>query len=144
MENVYTKLSGAAIATAIAILSGIGIGSGGLLVIWLTLIGGLDAQSARGLNLLFFVFSASSALIIHARKGRVKPTLALFLALFSCLGTIIGTYIGMSIDAYWLKKIFGAMLTFSGVYAILGMLGDKLRGANKRVRPMKNKDIYIK
>ena len=54
MENVQGKIFGAAIATLIAILSGLGVGSGGLLVIWLTLALGVDAQMARGLNLLFF------------------------------------------------------------------------------------------
>jgi uncharacterized membrane protein YfcA len=140
MENVQGKIFGAAIATLIAILSGLGVGSGGLLVIWLTLALGVDAQMARGLNLLFFVFSAGTALIVHAIKGRIKPTLALFLSLFACLGTLAGTYIGLRVDAYWLKKIFGVMLTVSGSYALLGMLGGRKRAAV----PVKNKDIYIK
>lgn len=144
MENAYAKLSGAAIATIIAILSGLGVGSGGLLVIWLTMIGGIDAQRARGLNLLFFVFSASAALIVHAVKGRVKPMLALILSLFACLGTLIGTYIGVRIDPYWLKKIFGGMLSLSGAYALFKMLGEKLTGRKKRPQPVKSKDIYIK
>ena len=144
MENAYTKLSGAAIAAIIATLSGLGVGSGGLLVIWLTMIGGIDSERARGLNLLFFVFSASAALIVHAVKGRVKPTLALILSLFACLGTLIGTHIGVRIDPYWLKKIFGGMLSLSGAYALLKTLVGKLHGHKKRVEPLKSKDIYIK
>ena len=46
------------VAFFIAILSGLGVGSGGLLVIWLTMVEGMDAIGARGLNLLFFVFTA--------------------------------------------------------------------------------------
>ena len=125
MENVQENLFSAIVATIIAILSGLGVGSGGLLVIWLTMIGGVDPQLARGLNLLFFIFSAGAALIVHAVKGRIKPTLALFLSLFACLGTFVGTYLGLRVDAYWLKKIFGGMLTLSGTYALVGMIQGK-------------------
>ena len=140
MDNAQEKIYGAAIATLIAIPSGLGVGSGGLLVIWLTMILGVDAQSARGLNLLFFIFSASAALVVHALKGRIKSGLVLSLSLFACLGTLLGTHVGMHVDAYWLKKIFGGMLTLSGTYALLGML--KVR--KKAVLPAKNNDIYIK
>ena len=144
MEDFYGKISGAATATLIAILSGLGVGSGGLLVIWLTMIGGIDPQSARGLNLLFFVFSASAALAVHALRGRVKSALALTLSLFACLGTLAGTYIGVRVDAYWLKKIFGGMLVVSGSYVLIGMLGGAVKG-KKGARPMKKSgNIYIK
>lgn len=38
----------------IAILTGLGVGSGGLLVIYLTLVSGIDQPVAQGINLLFF------------------------------------------------------------------------------------------
>ena len=141
MSNAYSKLFGAAIATLIAILSGLGVGSGGLLVIWLTMIGGIDAERARGLNLLFFVFSAGAALIVHSIRGRVKPALALITSLFACIGALVGSYIGMRINAYLLKKIFGGMLTLSGSYYLIGMLVKGRKKTNKRA---KNNGIYIK
>ncbi len=122
MDKFFSKLSGAAMAAVIAVLSGLGVGSGGLLVIWLTMIDGIDAQSARGLNLLFFVFSASAALLIHLLRGRVKLLLAAILSLFACLGTLVGAYVGVRVDAYWLKKIFGGMLVISGSYVLIGIL----------------------
>ena len=104
----------------IAILSGLGIGSGGLLVIWLTLVEGIDTETARGLNLLFFLFSASAALVVHLLTKRIKPTLVIFLASLSCLGTLLGVYIGKFIDPLWLKRIFGGMLVISGTCTLLG------------------------
>ncbi len=120
MDKLFSKLSGAAMATVIALLSGLGVGSGGLLVIWLTMAEGMDAESARGLNLLFFVFSASSALLVHLLKGRVKFSLTVLLSAFACIGTLAGTYIGSHLDPLWIKRIFGAMLLISGVYALAG------------------------
>lgn len=128
MEKIISKLSGAFMAAAIALLSGLGIGSGGLLVIWLTMIEGIDAETARGLNLLFFVFSASSALLVHLLKGRVKLRLVAILSLLACLGTFVGTYLGLLINPLWLKRIFGGMLLFSGAYTLIG----NLNGMRKR------------
>ena len=122
MDRFTSRLTGFAMATLIALLSGIGIGSGGLLVIWLTMIEGIDAETARGLNLLFFVFSASAALLVHLLKGRVKPKLVAKLSLMSCIGTLVGVYAGARINPLLLKKIFGAMLLISGIYTLAGSL----------------------
>ena len=127
MENNTSRLSGAVAAAVIAILSGLGIGSGGLLVIWLTMIGGIDAETARGLNLLFFVFSAGAALLIHIIKGRIKLRLVVCLALFACVGTLVGTYVGAMINPLLLKRIFGGMLFFSGAYTLVGNLNKVKR-----------------
>ncbi len=132
MNKLLSGASGVIMAALIAVLSGIGVGSGGLLVIWLTIIEGIDAEKARGLNLLFFVFSASAAFLIQLSKGRIKPRLVAALALFACIGTLAGTYLGSRIDPLWLKKIFGGMLAFSGIYAIFPMLKNILNGKKKR------------
>ena len=46
------------IGTAVAVLSGMGVGSGGLLVVYLTLAGGIAQPAAQALNLFFFIFAA--------------------------------------------------------------------------------------
>ena len=57
MDDIFYIGVAAAVALFIAILSGLGVGSGGLFVIWLTSVYGVSAPQARGMNLLFFVFS---------------------------------------------------------------------------------------
>lgn len=134
MDRFFSKLGGAAMAALIAVLSGLGVGSGGLLVIWLTMFEGIDAETARGLNLLFFVFSASAAFAVHLIKGRVKLRFVLFLAACACVGTILGTYIGTRIDSLMLKRIFGVMLVISGVYTLSGTLSNIFKKRkNKKV-----------
>jgi uncharacterized membrane protein YfcA len=107
-------------ALLIAILSGLGVGSGGLLVIWLTEICGTAPVQARGLNLLFFVFSATSALLFHLKRRKINLKLAMFLASFALLGTFAGTFVGKAITPILLKKIFGIMLVSSGIYTLFG------------------------
>ena len=36
-------------------LTGLGVGGGSLLILWLTLVLGMDPQTARGINLMFFL-----------------------------------------------------------------------------------------
>ena len=115
-----SKFSSAAVSLFIAILSGRGVGSGGLFVVWLTMVEGVDAIGARGLNLLFFVFSATSALLFHLIRKRIRVQTVLILSLFGAVGTLVGSLIGDSINPFILKKIFGAMLFLSGLRSLLG------------------------
>ena len=119
-EGTASGFISALAALIIAILSGIGVGSGGLLVIWLTLIEGIGINDARGYNLLFFVFSAGAAFVFHLLRKRLNLKLIAFLALFSCIGTLIGTYLGTVVDSGLIRRIFGGMLTLSGGYTLFG------------------------
>lgn len=112
-------ISSAAVSLFIAILSGLGVGSGGLFVIWLTMVEGVDAVNARGMNLLFFVFSATSALLFHLLRKRIRIPTVVTLSIFGAVGTVVGSIIGNSINPAILRKIFGAMLFLSGIYSLL-------------------------
>ena len=114
-------------ALLIAILSGLGIGSGGLFVIWLTMVEGMDAIGARGLNLLFFIFSATAALIFHILRKRLRYRLVVFMAIFASVGTVIGSFAGAYISSAHLRKFFGFMLIASGLYTITTRLLSRIK-----------------
>ena len=135
MTGVDTKgFFGSVAAFFIAVLSGLGVGSGGLLVIWLTMVQGMDAISARGLNLLFFIFSASAALIFHILRKKLQYRLVIFMSVFACIGTAIGSYIGAYISSSALRVFFGYMLIVSGGYTLVGKITalSHLSGKNKQ------------
>jgi len=117
--DLKTGIVGSIASLLIAILSGLGVGSGGLFVIWLTMFEGVAAQDARGLNLLFFVFSAGAALVFHILRKRLRYRLVIFMAIFACIGTLAGSYIGARISSEYLRKFLGAMLAVSGVYTLV-------------------------
>ena len=118
--NEASKFSSAIVSLFIAILSGLGVGSGGLFVVWLTMVEGIDAIEARGLNLLFFVFSATAALLFHLIRKRIRVSTVLTLSIFGAIGTLLGSLIGNSINPSILRKIFGGMLFLSGLRSLLG------------------------
>lgn len=106
------------IPSLIAVLSGMSVGSGGLLVIWLTELMGIGVATARGLNLFFFTVSAAVALIFHVKRRKLYPALIFRAAFFALCGTLVGALLGKSLDPWILKKLFGAFLVFSGIYSL--------------------------
>ena len=62
---------------AAGFLSAMGLGGGGVLVLYLTLVQGFDQTKAGGVNLLFFLPAAAVALCIHLRRGQVDWRMAL-------------------------------------------------------------------
>ena len=62
---------------AAGLLSALGLGGGGILVLYLTLVQGMDQAQAGGINLLFFLPAAAVAVVLHLRKGRIDWKMAL-------------------------------------------------------------------
>ena len=57
-------------------ISAWGVGGGTLLLLAMTLLLKVDHRTAQGINLLFFLPTAASALVCHWRNGHLdKPTL---------------------------------------------------------------------
>ena len=104
---------------AIALLSGMGVGSGGLFVIWLTMAENVPQLTAQGLNLLFFIFSSASSLLVHLQKRHIMWGAVLIMTVTGILGALIGGVLTNILDAALIKKLFGGMLILSGLAALL-------------------------
>ena len=59
-------------AAILGFLAGLGVGGGSLLMIWLTVVAGLNYTDARTINLLFFLPSAAIATVYHHKQGSVE------------------------------------------------------------------------
>ena len=90
---------------AIALLSGMGVGSGGLLVIYLTLIENAPQLTAQGINLLFFLFAAASSLLLHITRRRLFFGAILIMSATGILGSLIGSHLASLLPAAALRKI---------------------------------------
>lgn len=106
------------ISFVLAALSGLGVGGGGLFVIFLAIFTDTPQLIAQGMNLLFFIFSASSSLIIHLTHRKIYVSLIFVLILSGALGAIFGTFVSQKIDPNILRKIFGAMLVITGIFTL--------------------------
>ena len=117
---MYPSLPVTLIAAWIAaILSGMGVGSAGLFVLYLTLVAGYAQPEAQAINLLFFLLSAGASLLVHRTERRIPRRLVRHLILWAIPGALVGCYLVRVLDATLIRKLFGGMLVATGLPALL-------------------------
>ena len=100
-------------------LSGMGIGGGGLLVIYMTLFRGVGQVEAQGLNLYFFLFASAAALFVHCVKRVINYPLVLLLGVVGIPAALLGSLCASVVDPSLLRCAFGVMLIISGAVGVL-------------------------
>ena len=103
-----------------ALLSGMGVGGGGLLVIYLVLAEGIAQYEAQGINLVFFICSSLAALTIHFIKRNINLKLVVFLILFGSIGAIFGSLLAANVSPEIARRLFGIFLLISGFLSLRG------------------------
>ena len=108
--------AGAGLATGI--LSGFGIGGGTLLLIYMTSFAGLGQNLAQGINLLYFLPTAATALFYHKKNGYLKKEAARPAILCGLAGTALAAWLATALDVALLRKCFGVFLLFVGLHEL--------------------------
>ena len=104
-----------AVGAATGVLSGLGIGGGTLLVLYLTAVSDMDNVAAGGINLLYFLGCAPTSLWFHARQNRLDTRAALWAILGGCPAALVTSLLTPDESPLWLEKAFGALLLAVGV-----------------------------
>lgn len=103
---------------ATGVLSGFGIGGGTLLLIYMTSFAHLDQNLAQGINLLYFLPTAATALFYHKKNGYLKKEAAWPAILCGLAGTAVAAWLATALDVEILRKCFGVFLLFVGVHEL--------------------------
>ena len=127
MSAAWTLITMVA-ALVIGVLSGMGMGSAGLFVLFLTSLVGMGQTEAQGLNLIFYLCSAGSSLLLHSKRQASPFPIIRYLVLFAVAGVIPGDYLADRLNALLLRRIFGGMLVITGAQALWG---EKIFGRKK-------------
>lgn len=103
------------IGSILGFLSGLGVGGGSLLMLWLTLIMGTQQEIARNINLLFFIPGAVIASLFRWKQGtlnikKILPAIAL-----GCVCAGVFSILGKNMDTVLLRKLFGILLLLTGL-----------------------------
>ena len=106
------------IALITSVLAGLGIGGGGLLVIYLAFFTDTPQITSQGINLLFFIFSSAASMLIHLKNRRLPFLLILILAACGGGGAALGSLTALNTDPTVLRRLFGGLLTVSGIIAL--------------------------
>ena len=99
-------------------IGALGLGGGGVLVMFLTVFMGIGQLKAQGINLLFFIPVGIFAIIFHCRRKLISWRIALPAIIAGLIGATIGCFLASFLGAAVLRKIFGAMLLLFGSWEL--------------------------
>ncbi len=116
MSFLFSVLAGA----ITGVLSGFGLGGGTLLLIYLTTFAGVDQTAAQGINLLYFLPTAATALPFHLRNGYVQKKVAVPAVAAGLVCSAGAAWAAMALDVALLRKCFGVFLLYIGVRELFG------------------------
>lgn len=103
------------VGTLLGFLSGLGIGGGSLLILWLTVILQTDPSAARNINLLFFLPSAVISCAIRVKQGNLKIKMLLPAIIAGSISAALCSSISAKLDVCALKRLFGIVLLATGL-----------------------------
>lgn len=104
-----------AVGVAAGLISGLGIGGGTILVLYLTAILDVDPAAAAAINLVYFFGCAPSSLWFHAKGGLIDRRAALLCAVGGAATALIASLLAPASSPDWLRRLFGALLLTVGV-----------------------------
>ncbi len=112
---MISRVLGALAGFVSGLLGAMGMGGGGVLVIWLTLGEGIEQAPAQGINLLLFIPCAIPALISYSRKKLIDWKTFMFCVFTGLAGALCGVWLSALLEPSLLRKIFGTMLLLMGI-----------------------------
>lgn len=107
------------------ILSGFGIGGGSLLLLYLTLFTGASQYQAGGINLLYFIACAPTALFSHIKNHLVETQAVKWCVLAGVPVSIAAAFLAAGMDTDWLRRLFGVLLLYIGAKELFSKAPDE-------------------
>ena len=107
------------VSAALGFLSGLGVGGGSLLILWLTLVVDMPQDTARSINLLFFLPTALIASLFRWKKGTLPFQKVLPAILGGVGAALLFTWISSYVGRDALRKPFGILLLVTGARELL-------------------------
>ena len=101
------------------IVTGLGMGGGSFLILFLTLVLKVEQHTAQATNFLLFIPTAVSALVIHYQEHHINLKVGKKVLLTGAIGAAIGAYLTKQIAGNELKRYFGFFLLLVGISEII-------------------------
>lgn len=104
--------------------SGIGMGGGTILIFLLSTFLGVEQHIAQATNLIYFVPTSISAILINYKEKNIDLKLAINISIYGIIGAIIGAIISTNINVQILKKLFGIFLVIITIHEIYTLIKE--------------------
>ncbi|MGN0570780.1 MAG: sulfite exporter TauE/SafE family protein [Candidatus Fimenecus sp.] len=101
-----------------AIVGAMGLGGGSVLILYLTMVRHLPQLMSQGINLLFFIPCAVTAVLIYAKQKIIQWKLVLPMVLGGSIGVAVGTFFLKNLDTKYITVLFAGFLLVIGTYTL--------------------------
>ncbi len=112
------------------------MGGGTILILLLSIFKDLDQHIAQATNLVFFIPTAISAIIVGIKNKNVEWKIAIPIIIAGVIGAIISANISSIMDVKLLRKLFGIFLLIIASYEIYSWHKMYMK---EKIRHTKNK-----
>lgn len=116
------------------IVSGMGMGGGTILILLLSIFMNLDQHEAQAINLVFFIPTAISAILIGIKNKNIQWKLAIPIVIAGIIGAAISAKISTKMDVGLLRKLFGIFLLIIACYEIYSWYKMYIREKNRHTK----------
>lgn len=128
-------------------LGGMGVGGGGLLMLWFLFVLKMPQLQAQGINLLLFPVSIAGSVLCGTIYDKLRNSHTLrpdFRAVFRTagwvvLGSILGTFVARHLPTVWLRKSFGIFLGILGISRLFSQKKSKSSPSAQNQNPAKKR-----
>ena len=123
----------AGIASLVAgFVSALGLGGGGILVLYLTLFLGMEQMQAGGINLIFFLPLAAVSIYIHMKHRLIDYKFALKCAPSGVVGAFLGVWLANALHPVWVSKGFAVFVLILGIRELFSKGKKEEDGPDKK------------
>ena len=98
------------------VFTGLGLGGGSVLILFLTLFLGIDQHIAQSTNLIFSSIAALVSIFINLKGKTININNSKIIAISGVLGALIGALISKNLNMLVLKKLFAVFLLLVAGY----------------------------
>ena len=105
-------------------VSGTGMGGGTILILVPSIFLVVEQQTAQATNLVFFIPTSISAIIVSIKSKLIEWKIGITLAISGVVGAIIGANISAKMEVKSLKRYFGIFLAGIAIYEIYSIIKE--------------------
>ena len=108
-----------------AIIGSMGLGGGGILLLYISAFTDIPQLKAQGINLLFFLPIGLVSLCFHIKNRLVDKKAALLTVVSAVPAAVAGAFLASSVNQDILRKGLAVFLFFLGVRELIGSFKKK-------------------